>query len=309
MKFVPNGLCFIIVAMCLCAVPLARAQSAACSVQNLVRCIDSACDTASEYGMAARCVVCGTTAAATQNNLLEQYRFGGGVRGLTPLSVGYTSSAVLDMRGAPTDPGKRYAWAAEECMKKNSGCTIDDVEKNYDKLMEQSCRAALSEKEYEAAFAELRRNRKTESGCRSDLMNCMARDNRCGANFASCEAEAEFDRNFSACTIDTDCGSLTRDFATNRDPLAVIKSEIRSSRDSYFASRAAQLKDLIAAHQSARDRKVAAVREDCASGVLKDTCVANMCGLISSDCMDVPARRALAFTVCAYVDVACGRIK
>jgi len=301
------AICYLLFAIC-----AAGAARAACSIANLTKCIDSACDTAPEYGAASRCIICGTTAAATANPALANYKYGGAVTGLTALAIGYSSSTVLDTKNAPTDPGKRYAWAAQQCIGKNAGCTADDVAKNYDKLIDQSCRAALSEKEYESTFAQWKSNQKSESVCRADIQNCMTATTRCGMNFVNCEADTDLDRTFASCAIETSCNNLGTDFSTGVgvDPTAAIKATMVAARDAYFSARTELLKSTVAAHQAARAKRIATARAGCTDGSLKDACVATVCGYISNNNCDGNAeKKSIAYTVCGYIDVACSRIK
>lgn len=285
--------------LCFSILPIANANGA-CSIANLTRCIDSACNTATEYGAATRCIMCGTTAAATANDALTAYNYGGAVTGLTGLALGYNSSARLDTKNAPSEPGARYAWAANECLELNPDCAAADVEKNYDNLIEQSCRAALSEQEYEATFAAQRRNAKTATTCSSQVATCLNVERRCGAGFINCEAEASLNKYFSECLVDVGgCDAFANE----------IRMQITSSRDNAFAAKQTLLNNIVSGYQTARARKIKTAKDGCADGSLKDACVSTMCSAIGGDCMNDSEKKSAAMRMCAYVDTACGRIK
>ena len=107
----------------------------ACSVANLTRCLDSVCAINIGANPAARCQYCGSSSAGepTKSTAMKS------------VSAGASAKYIIsdkELKKAPSDPGERYVWGTKLCLEKLSGCTPDDVEENYDNLIEQSCKAA-----------------------------------------------------------------------------------------------------------------------------------------------------------------------
>ena len=118
-------------------VPVFGAFSAVskCQKTNMQRCLDSACAINIGMNPSARCQYCGTSAAGNPPSQ----------KGLSTITAGQSTKYTLtdrEMRNAPSDPGARYVWATNECIKKLPDCTPDDVSDLYDKLIEQSCKTA-----------------------------------------------------------------------------------------------------------------------------------------------------------------------
>ncbi|MDR1207444.1 MAG: hypothetical protein LBK26_03460 [Rickettsiales bacterium] len=298
------------------------ANAASCNTPNLIKCLDSACAINIDLQPGARCALCGTDLAADAVKQKSTYNLGGGTAKIQALSLGRQAGVTFtdkELKSAPTDAGKRYAWAAAECMKKVSGCTADEIEKNYDKLVEQSCRAVLSDNEYNAAAKP--KAAKTRTACEAEMQNAMTNEKRCGANFANCELDADFDRFFSAGIVETKCDEFATEFSKS----------MRSSRDSYIAARDANIESVASAHATVRESKKKTLRTACTDGSAKEQCVATTCGWMPNGCgksqspkystgitdMPVPdddvviARneRQYATLLCKYIDLACDRLK
>jgi hypothetical protein len=166
--------------------------------------------------------------------------------------------------------------------------------------MEQSCRAALSEQEYERAFAAQKRAQKNAATCAAEIQNCLNADRRCGTLFVQCEENADLDKYFSECLAAAGgCDAFS----------SGIRPQITSLRDGAFASKQTVMTDMIAAYQSARVRRLSTIKNGCADDSLKESCVLQLCSTIGGDCMNDAARKSAATRMCAYVDTACGRIK
>ena len=75
-----------------------------------------------------------------------------------------------ELKKAPADPAERYAWAAQLCLQKVSGCTTDDVADNYDSLIEQSCKAAGISAQM-ASLSEKAAKARTKTSCASEIPN------------------------------------------------------------------------------------------------------------------------------------------
>ncbi|MDR2412788.1 MAG: hypothetical protein LBD50_01070 [Rickettsiales bacterium] len=275
----------------LCA---ANTAHAACSKANLTRCLDSACGINIGMNPAARCQLCGTAAAGTA---AEE-------TGMKSLSVGSSSSNTLsakELKSAPSDPGARYSWATAECMKKISGCTADDVSDNYDKLIEQSCKAAG----ISAGMAELQsalKKTKNQTSCNSEITSCLADAKRCGADWKSCEQNADFDKFFSACTVEASgCGEY----------LAGIRTELTAARDTAAKGRDTLLANIVAAYRTNRETKLKDAESSCKNSSAKNKCVSETCekSMNNKCAAGFESEKSMATLLCAFHDTACSRLK
>lgn len=288
-----------IFAMCfaLSALGAESALAAACNATSLVRCLDSACVADAVMEPGARCAQCGSASAADAINKKSTYQFGGSLK---PQAPGQNSATTLDLRGAPADPVARYSWAATECLQKVRNCTAEDVAKNYDKLIEQSCRAVLTGNDLTAALAASKQT-KSETLCVADIDRCVTAGGGCGADWAGCAADADFDRVFSACVISAGCGHLGN--------IAQVKANAKTPRDNYFSSRDRNIETLAAAYARNRETRLSQTRAACADGTAKQACAATACANLPNGCADNRAEQQLALNLCKYVELACDRVK
>jgi hypothetical protein len=222
------------------------------------------------------------------------------------LAVGKSSKNTLsdkELKNAPSDPGERYKWATKQCIAKLKDCSADNVTETYDKLINQSCEAALGTNEY-AALMKKAAVKKTRDECRAEINNCLLADSKCGGNMLQCEEDGEFNRNFSACAADAaGCG----DFIT------ALRDSMKDSRDAMVAKKESRLADLVALRKNERQEKFESANRLCTSGG-KDGCVLEMCGNLpvgldeNGLCGD-PEEKIWATNLCKFVDIACNKLK
>ncbi len=263
-----------------------------CSIANLTRCLDSACAINVSSNPAARCQYCGTSSAGEPTK--------GGMRSVSAGASAKYNISDKELKKAPTDPGERYAWATKQCLSKVAGCTPDDVTDNYDKLIEQSCKAAgISSQMSELATKANKKS--TKPKCKTDIESCMLADVRCGANFVNCETPADFDKFFSECSVDaTGCDEFTSE----------IRTDLASARDSAIENADELLASIVAGYQKKRDDKLTNARAQCDNGSGKEQCIENICNNTMRNKCDAAtntgnAERAIATTICKFHDIAC----
>lgn len=265
-----------------------------CSRANLTRCLDSACAINISSNPAARCQYCGTAsagAAPTDN-------------GMRSISVGSSAKYNIsdkDLKKAPTDPSERYAWAAKQCIKKVSGCTADDVADVYDELIEQSCKAAGISAEFTALASEIGQER-TQTVCSNEIKNCVILDKNCGADYRQCTENADFDRVFAACSVESSgCDSH----------ISGIRDTLIASRDNAVENREKLLANIVKTYQTARENRLKAARAQCENGAGRDDCVETVCqNNMINQCADGHAdERSMAIQLCKFYDTACAALK
>ncbi len=274
--------------------PSASDAATTCSRANLTRCLDSACAINVGSNPAARCQYCGTASA-------------GGMpadNGMRSVSVGQSASNTIsarELKNAPADPGARYAWATTECLKKVAGCTPDNVADIYDPLIEQSCRAAGINAQMATLQAAARKT-KSQSSCATDIRACLIDVKRCGANFAACEDNADFDKFFAACSVEsTGCTDYT----------SAIRTELIAARDAAIKNADVALAGIVNSYQSARDSKLKAVQNNCTNNAGRDECIQTVCARnMRNQCgANYPAEKSMATLICKFHDLACDRLK
>ena len=268
------------------------ASATTCSQMNLTRCLDSVCAINVSSNPAARCQYCGTSSAGTPPSTRT---------GMRSLSLGASARYTLsedELEDAPTDPGQRYVWATEQCIKKIDGCTPDDVSDVYDKLIEQSCRAAGVSAQMTATIADANKSTANESSCRSSITACMIDANRCGANWAACEDNAAFNNFFSTCSVQaTGCDAY---FAT-------IRTTLTNARDTAIENADALIANLVSGYQNAREQKLTDARAICTNNAGRDACIETVCELnMPNKCGDgYESERVNANLLCEFYDTAC----
>ncbi|MDR0726582.1 MAG: hypothetical protein LBF37_00800 [Rickettsiales bacterium] len=270
------------------------AVAASCSKANLTRCLDSACALNIGSNPAARCQLCGTAqagSAATDT-------------GLKSLSVGASAKNTLsatELKSAPSDPGTRYAWATGECIKKIAGCTQDDVTNAYDRLIEQSCKAAG----ITSGMAELQlaaRKTKTQTSCNTEIRACLTDAKHCGPNYAACAQDTDFDRFFSACAVDA---------SGCTEHVNAVRTELASARDGAIKNQETLLANIVGAYQTARDTKLKSAEDSCKDNKAKTSCVKTVCETnMKNKCgVGFESEKSMANLLCAFHDTACQRLK
>ncbi len=284
----------IILAIGICLATATSHAATTCSKMNLTRCMDSVCGINATSNPAARCQYCGTSNAGTPPTK----------SGMQSLSVGQSSSNTIsakELKNAPTDPTARYTWAATQCINKISGCTPDDVSDAYDKLIEQSCRAAG----ISATVANLRASAAkpvTKTQCNTDIKSCIVDDTRCTADWRECADDENFNKFFSQCSVS----------ATGCDEhLASIRSELITERDNSIKNIAAALDGIVKSYQQKRESKLATAQAQCKNNKGRDECVASVCERsMKNKCgAGFESEKSMAIQLCKFYDVACDTLR
>ncbi len=266
-----------------------------CSRANLTRCLDSVCAINVSSNPAARCQYCGTASAGTPQTK----------GGMQNLSVGASSKNTLtdkELKNAPSDPGDRYAWATAQCIAKvGGGCTPDDVSDIYDKLIEQSCKAAG----VNAQMASLRAAAKktvSRASCNTDITSCLIAANKCGPDYSACKDDAEFNKFFAACSVD----------ATGCDEhINSIRNDLLAARKDTFKNADTMLAAIVESYQKAREQKLAAARKSCTDNAGRDDCVATVCEQnMRNKCgIGFESEKSAAVLMCKFYEVACAALR
>lgn len=286
--------------------PFSANAATSCSRANLTRCLDSACAINVNANPAARCQYCGTADAGTPSA-------GNAMRNLTlGQSTKYTFTDK-ELKNAPTDPGQRYVWATENCIKKLGACTPDDVSDVYDKLIEQSCRAAGINAQMAALRADAART-PTATTCLTDIRACLTGATRCGPDYGACAADADFDKFFAACSVEaTGCDEFLGD----------VRTEMITARDNALKSAETLVESIVASYQSARTQRLNAVNQSCNDNAARDACIAQVCAQnMTNHCGDgvapeqinklaeiIKAEKSMALQLCKFYETACATLK
>ena len=279
----------------------------ACSTTNLTRCLDSVCAINIGANPAARCQYCGSASAGKPSTA-------GVMKSVTAGNAAKYTISDKELKKAPTDPGQRYIWATEQCLKKLKDCTGEDVSDNYDSLIEQSCKAAGISQDM-ATLVKKAGQEKSKSTCETEINTCLISEKRCLADYRNCESDADFDKYFSECSVAANgCDSYT----------SAIRSQHMSARDSAIKNSALALQNIVNAYQAARKQKLADTKQSCQNKSAKQKCIntvcdnnmPNKCGTtmdvakVDKETIDViKTETTLAEQLCAFYDVACDRLK
>ena len=266
----------------------------ACSIANLTRCLDSVCAINIGANPAARCQYCGSASAGEPAKSTAMKSVTAGA------SAKYTISDK-ELKKAPSDPGERYVWGTKLCLEKVAGCTPDNVEENYDNLIEQSCKAAGIAADF-AKLSKKASEKKTQSSCSTEITTCMVDAKRCTANYAKCESDADFDKYFAECgVLSTGCDEF----------IANIKTGINSSRKTAIANADKLLESVINAYKNAREQKLASAQASCKNGKAKQECIARVCASNMRNKCDTgfEYETTVANELCKFYDTACERLK
>ncbi len=263
-----------------------------CSRANLTRCLDSACAIGVSSNPSARCQYCGTSSAGTPpKNAMRSVSAG--------TSAKYNISDK-ELKSAPTDPGQRYAWATKQCIAKVAGCTADDVTDTYDTLIEQSCKAAGVSAQLSQTLDQVAK-KKSKTACQSEITNCVIGDKNCMADYRNCTADADFDRIFSACGVETgDCD----------DYMSEIRNDLIANRDNAVRNAESLLNQIVASYQNAREKKLSSIKSDCADGTAYDACVATVCAnnMTNGCAAGYESEKSMAIQLCKFYEIACATI-
>ena len=262
-----------------------------CSLVNMQRCLDSACAINIGMNPAARCQYCGTSAAGDAPSQ----------KGLSSITAGQSTKYTLtaaELRVAPSDPGRRYIWATTECIKKLPDCTTDDVSKLYDKLIEQSCKAAGVNMQITTAMQNISK-KPTKSSCNTMFTTCM--NKKCGTSFENCEEDATFTQSIAECATDaTGCD----------DYVAEFRGIITNDRKTTYARRESVLQTLVKNYQSTRESKLSGAKTNCKNGNTFNSCVNTVCNNnMPNKCDNDKTERSMAERLCQFYKTACAVLK
>jgi hypothetical protein len=268
----------------------ANAAPAKCSKTNLTRCLDSACAINGGVNPSARCQYCGTSSAGTPPS----------TKGLKNVTAGASTKYALsakELSVAPSDPGRRYIWATTECIKKLPGCTPDDASTVYDKLIEQSCRAAGISIQVSNTIQNLN-SAPSKTKCTESMTACMTK--KCGASFADCQSDSDFDRFLAECATDaTGCDTYTAEF----------RKEFSDDRERAYATREGSLDALVAQYKTTRENKITMARTACNRGTASETCVNTVCAKNMPGKCKESIEKSMATQLCKFYDTACTVLK
>jgi len=264
----------------------------ACSVANLTRCLDSVCAINIGANPAARCQYCGTDSAG------EPLKSGI----MKSISAGASSKYIVsdkELKSAPTSAGERYAWGTRLCLEKIPDCTTDDVDNNYDKLIEQSCRAAGINAEMVNLTKKIK-TVKNQTTCATEIESCMVDEKHCSANYKNCKSDSDFNNYFSQCSVASNgCESY----------LSNIKKTLASFRANSFANAEKLLKNIVSAYQSNREQKLSVAQSGCKMNKATNDCINRVCeNNMRNKCANENEKSA-ARELCKFHDNACERLK
>lgn len=261
-----------------------------CSKTNLARCLDSACAINASMNPAARCQYCGTSGAGEPPSQ----------KGLNNITAGQSTKYAIsekDLKVAPSDPGKRYIWATTECIKKLPDCTPDDASAAYDKLIEQSCKAAGVTMQIQNAATKLN-TKKTKTSCNNTFTTCM--DKKCGTAFELCETDSDFDRVIAECGADaTGCD----------DYIAEFKKTFGNARTNAMNNRENLVKTIAENYQKSRKTKLENIQKGCTKGTAADACIESVCANNMRGKCKESKEKSMAKQLCKFYDNACTVLK
>lgn len=278
----------------------------ACSTNNLTRCLDSVCAINIGANPAARCQYCGSASAGTPSTA-------GVMKNVTAGSAAKYTISDKELKKAPADPGQRYVWATEQCLKKVSGCNTEDVSDTYDSLIEQSCKAAGIAADM-SNLAKKANKTKTKTECSARINACIIDERHCLADYRNCESDVNFDKYFSQCSISspaTKDNKIEYDISGCDSFLADIRSTLISNRNSAIKDAATLLQSIVKTHQNTRATKLASTQQSCKDKSAKQNCIKTVCADNMRHKCDngFEYEKTLAEQLCKFYDIACSRLK
>lgn len=275
-----------IFAFCFCA-----GAHAACLKQNFNQCLDSACAINIGTNPAARCQLCGTSDAGKDTS------------GMSAITLGMSAKNTLtaaQLKSAPSSPAERYAWAIKECSKKINECTADDTDE-YDKLIEQSCRAASIEIKMASAQKSVT-SKKDKQVCESEINICIRDEKKCNTDFSLCRDDTDFNRVFSECSVaSSGCSEFTND----------IRTANLTARDNAVKNSELAITKLVERYKSERQAKLESAKSGCANNSAYDKCVSNVCAQnMKNGCApEFSSEKVMAQQLCKFQKTACERLR
>lgn len=272
--------------------PPAVAETATCSRANLIKCLDSVCGLNNGANPAARCQYCGTNAAGNAPS----------DTGMQQISIGASAKTTIsdkELKNAPDDQGSRYIWATSNCIKKNIGCTDDDVSREYDKLIEQSCKSAGITSQIDSLNTAAKKT-KTKPACESAVRVCVLK--KCNGDFSGCREDSDYDKFFSACTVETSgCDVFARD----------INNALGGTRKNSIENQEKSILELAAMYQNMRAKKQATAKSNCTDNAAKNSCIDTVCekNMKNKCAVGWESEKSIAVSMCVFYDVACANLK
>ena len=266
---------------------------AACSKANLTRCLDSVCAINIGSNPAARCQYCGTASAGAPQS--------GGMRSVSVGASAKYNISDKELKKAPAEPEKRYAWAAEQCLAKVSGCTTDDVADVYDTLIEQSCKAAGIAAQVTKLAGKVNEER-TKTSCTSEVSACIIKDNHCGSDYSKCSDDDSFSQQFAACGVEASgCDAFLNE----------IRGDLIAARDAMVEGAEKLLAQIVEGYQNSRKSRLNSTNELCDNNAGRDACIESACAnnMPNKCAVGYESERSLATQMCKFYEVACDTLK
>ena len=171
----------------------------------------------------------------------------------------------------------------------------------YDKLIEQSCKAAGITAEMSNLRAAAAKKR-TKSSCKTDVLSCVVDTKRCGPDYSACSDNANFDKFFSSCGVEaTGCG----------DYLSDIRTEIIATRDTTLKNADTIVDTIVASYQSEREKKLISAKASCKDNAAREECINTVCerSMANKCAAGFAAERSMAVQLCKFYDLACATLK
>lgn len=275
-------------------VPFGMVKAASnCSKLSLIQCLDSACAYNININPGVRCQMCGSARAGAIKIDSE----------IQQLSIGKSEKNILSseqLKSAPTDPGKRYIWATDQCIKKLPDCTTSDVNETYDKLIEQSCRAAGTDIEMTQVLKDALRTKSLDT-CKSEMQLCITADSKCNSDYSNCLSDDNFYNFFSVCS-----GNLIRcdEFANK------LYDDFTDARNTSLNYTANLIQNIANDYKTSRENKINSVKSGCENNNAFNSCVKTVCETnMKNKCIGIyDYERTMATLICGYYKIACGDI-
>ena len=279
----------------LCITPLIGANAAVskCSKTNITRCLDSACAINVGMNPSARCQYCGTSNAGEPPTQ----------KGLSNITAGQStkySISAKDLSNAPSNPSSRYSWAVTECLKKVSNCTADEAYDTYDKLIEQSCKAAGVTAQITRAVSNAT-TKPSKSKCNTTFTTCI--NKKCGTRFETCASNPDFDRAVAECAAEASgCDEYIAEF---RKTMSTERTNTTEKREQVVLA-------IVEKYKNDRENKLANAKSSCSKGNASESCINTVCANNmrgKCDGADATSEKAMAKQLCKFYETACTVLK
>ena len=126
-------------------------------------------------------------------------------------------------------------------------------------------------------------------------------DKYCSADYRKCAENADFDKFFAACSVES---------AGCDDYISEIRDTLIAARDNAITNADAILDAIIAAYQSARDKQISDIKSGCTDNSARDACVDTVCATNMPNRCDIgyESEKSAAMELCKFYDTACATI-